>query len=186
MPFQIKARASALLSMIRKPWSRPAPGDPPPVELTHRPIKYSKSLACGSPESHIDEVGMRYAVDFIGTPIGTDIFATEAGEIAKIVESFPDLDPKQKGQYEDNEKVNYMLIRDSKTGLIHLYAHIKQNSASELGLTEGDTIRAGQKIASVGHNGFSAAPHLHYALCKEEEIPGTVLNLRSVPIKLPK
>ena len=51
------------------------------------------------------------------------------------------------------------LVIDHGGGVVGLYLHL-----DEFGVSEGQRVQAGQKIARVGATGVSTGPHLHYAL----------------------
>lgn len=59
---------------------------------------------------------------------------------------------------------NYVLIRHPD-GQHTLYLHLKKNGVS---VNVGDSISAGQTIATSGNSGFSCGPHLHYGVFVNE------------------
>lgn len=60
----------------------------------------------------------------------------------------PIIDPEQKG--------NHLVIKYGDIFVVH--GHLKMNSIM---VAEGDSVRTGQPIALIGHNGQSTIPHLH-------------------------
>lgn len=104
------------------------------------------------------EFGMRFhpvfktkkfhrGIDFIA-PIGTPVLATADGVILKSI--------KNKKGYGHHIIIQH--DHEFKT----LYAHLK-----EIMVSEGQAIRKGAVIATVGSTGNSSKPHLHYEVIKE-------------------
>jgi murein DD-endopeptidase MepM/ murein hydrolase activator NlpD len=58
----------------------------------------------------------------------------------------------------------YTVIIDHGNGLSSLYAH-----NSDLLVTEGQTVQAGQPISNAGSTGFSTGPHLHFEVREQGE-----------------
>ena len=56
---------------------------------------------------------------------------------------------------------NYVMI-EHESGLVTIYAH-----CSNVYVTAGDMVKAGDKIASIGSTGMSTGPHLHLEVIKE-------------------
>lgn len=56
------------------------------------------------------------------------------------------------------------VVIDHGNGITSLYAH-----ASELYVQEGQVVKAGEAIASVGSTGFSTGPHLHFEVREDGE-----------------
>ena len=98
------------------------------------------------------DAGLRVhdAIDILA-PRGTPVLAAAAGRIEKLFTS----------------KAGGITIyqRSPDGGLILYYAHL---DAYAPGLAEGRSVRAGQRIASVGSTGNAdpAAPHLHFAVLR--------------------
>jgi len=88
-------------------------------------------------------------IDF-GAPSGTSIYAAEAGVV--IVSKYW-------------STYGNAIIIDHGNGLWTLYAHIKNGG---LLVSEGDTVKRGDKIALVGSTGNSTGPHLHFEVRKNE------------------
>lgn len=55
-------------------------------------------------------------------------------------------------------------------GKIHIYGHM---TADSLVVSEGDSVKAGERIASIGNEGFSTGPHLHWQI---EEGDGSIVD----------
>jgi murein DD-endopeptidase MepM/ murein hydrolase activator NlpD len=85
----------------------------------------------------------------IGAPQGTTIVAAEAGTV--VVAEWV------------NGYGNTVVINHGG-GIMTWYAHIMPNG---IHVDEGDSVKRGQKIASVGTTGNSTGPHLHFEVRKD-------------------
>ena len=88
------------------------------------------------------------AIDIMA-PTGTSVVAAAPGKIEKLFRS--------------DAGGNTLYIRSTDGETIYYYAHLDEYAD---GLKEGQTIRRGQRIGSVGSTGNAspAAPHLHFAV----------------------
>lgn len=59
--------------------------------------------------------------------------------------------------YQENGYGNYIIMKDSKTGMGFLYAHMNEPSL----LNVGDTVKIGQLVGYEGSTGLSTGIHLH-------------------------
>ncbi|NLS97800.1 MAG: M23 family metallopeptidase [Planctomycetaceae bacterium] len=97
----------------------------------------------------------QYAIDW-GMPEETPIHAARAGLVVEAVDSF-----SKSGMTDDlKDKGNYLRILHDD-GSRALYYHIAQNGAK---VKVGQRVEEGQWIALSGNTGFSAVPHLHFAV----------------------
>lgn len=87
----------------------------------------------------------------IMAPSGTDVIAMAPGTIAKLHQSGPG--------------GNSIYVRSPDRTQIHYYAHLREYAA---GLAEGQQVRAGQRLGTVGSSGNAdpAAPHLHFEIMR--------------------
>ncbi len=97
----------------------------------------------------IRRMSMHHGGDDIAAPVGSDILAAKAGQVITA------------GQHWSYG--NYIVI-DHGNDLTTLYAH-----CSELLVQQGDTVAAGQPIATVGHTGQATGNHLHLELRNKQE-----------------
>jgi hypothetical protein len=87
---------------------------------------------------------MHYGLDFT-SPKGTKVRATGDGKIVRI--------RKDKSGYGNNITV------DHGYGYESFYAHLK-----DIDVQQGQRVKKGEVIGSVGNTGTSTAPHLHYEI----------------------
>ena len=97
----------------------------------------------------------RLNIDFMMKK-GSDVTAARDGIVARVEERYT------KGGV--NKKyfrfANQVIVRHSD-GSLAMYAHLQHNGAL---VAVGDTVRKGQLIAKSGSTGYSALPHLHFAV----------------------
>jgi len=89
------------------------------------------------------KVGIHKGID-IAAPKGTLIYAANDGTVVL------------RGDYLLHGRT---LVIDHGGGVTGLYIHL-----SEFGVSPGQRVKAGQKLARVGSTGVATGPHLHYAL----------------------
>jgi peptidoglycan LD-endopeptidase LytH len=95
-----------------------------------------------------DGARLHEALDIMA-PLGTTVRAAGAGKVEKLFRS------KAGG--------NTIYVRTSDGSTIHYYAHLDEYAE---GLKEGQRIRRGQRLGTVGSSGNAArdTPHLHFAI----------------------
>lgn len=86
------------------------------------------------------------AIDIMA-PRGTPVLAAQAGRVEKLFES--------------NDGGHTVYVRSADGGTVAYYAHLDTYAT---GLVEGQTVRQGQQIGTVGSTGDASpeAPHLHF------------------------
>jgi len=70
------------------------------------------------------------------------------------------------------------IVIQSAGGLIEIYGHMY---SWEIYVTPGEIVKAGQKIAGVGSNGFSTGPHLHFTIASGFDSNGFAISIN--PLK---
>lgn len=95
-------------------------------------------------------VRLHEAIDIMA-PTGTTVRAAAAGEVEKLFRS--------------GAGGNTIYVRSGDGRTIHYYAHL---DAYAEGLKEGQQVRRGQRLGTVGSSGNAdaAAPHLHFAILR--------------------
>jgi murein DD-endopeptidase MepM/ murein hydrolase activator NlpD len=90
------------------------------------------------------------AIDIVA-PAGTPVVAAAPGTVEKLFLS--------------EAGGNTIYVRSSDRRTIHYYAHLQAYAA---GLAEGQSVRRGQPLGTVGSSGNAdpAAPHLHFAVLR--------------------
>lgn len=117
--------------------------------LNVRPSELTDTFA----DSREDGSRLHEAID-IRAPAGTSVVAAAAGTIEKIFNSGV------------SGKTLYVRSPDRLT--IHYYAHMDEYAP---GLKEGQRVRRGQRLGTVGSTGnaSSEAPHLHFSILRTTE-----------------
>lgn len=97
----------------------------------------------------------RLAYDF-KMKTGTPIYAARSGVVTSVQESFKEGGVNKKYY----RKANSIIIRH-EDGSNAMYAHLKYQGVE---VNVGDTVKQGQLIGYSGSTGYSAFPHLHFAV----------------------
>lgn len=85
----------------------------------------------------------------IANDVGTPMYAADSGTVS-LMKSDP-------------EGYGYYIVINHGNGLSTLYAHMYRSSVT---VSLGQKVRKGQRIASIGNNGRSTGPHLHFEVHK--------------------
>lgn len=134
------------------PTTSRAPATPPPVPVGRLTIPVEGIAASQLTDTFNQARGggsrLHEALDIMA-PKGTPVVAAGPGTVEKLFLSKP------------GGKTVYVRSADRKT--IHYYAHLDAYAA---GLAEGQAVRAGQRIGTVGVTGNADpnGPHLHFAI----------------------
>lgn len=99
-------------------------------------------------QSRDDGARLHEALDIMA-PVGTTVRAAASGRVEKL--------------YRSRAGGNTIYVRTSDGTTIHYYAHLDKYAE---GLKEGQRIRRGQRLGTVGSSGNadSETPHLHFAI----------------------
>jgi murein DD-endopeptidase MepM/ murein hydrolase activator NlpD len=139
------------------PAAPPAPGitraaGPPPASAGRLTIPVLGVKAGDLSDTFADDRGGRRheAIDIMA-PAGTPVVAAAPGTVEKLFVS--------------DAGGNTVYVRSSDRRTIHYYAHLQGYAQ---GLAEGQAVRRGQQLGTVGSSGNAdpAAPHLHFALLR--------------------
>ena len=103
--------------------------------------------------------GNRYALD-IPMPEGTPVLAARTGVVFDMKMGFSgsSQDPAARA------RTNYIRLLHGD-GTMTVYAHLRTGTAR---VQPGQSVAAGQMIAESGNTGYSTAPHLHFALQRND------------------
>ena len=150
-----------------------APGARPqdvPYQLPFDAARIQVSQAPRGRFSHTDAEN-RDAIDF-ALPEGTPVLAARAGTVMQVQAGF-----QGNGQDREHDLGRANLVRVlHEDGSMAVYAHLKHNGAL---VRQGQQVQAGQRIGLSGNTGFSAAPHLHFAVQVNAG-----MRLRSIPARI--
>ena len=99
-------------------------------------------------DSRGEGVRLHEAIDIMA-PVGTSVVAAAPGTVEKLFRS--------------DAGGNTIYVRSNDGETIHYYAHLDEYAE---GLKEGQRVRRGQRIGTVGYSGNASeeAPHLHFAV----------------------
>jgi urea transporter len=89
---------------------------------------------------------------------GLPVVAAADGVVAKVIDGVPD---NAIGRMDLQHNWGNVVVLWHATGLYSVVAHLKSGS---LKVREGDSVRAGQQLATCGSSGRSPQPHLHFQL----------------------
>lgn len=109
----------------------------------------------GGTFSHRDDEN-RHAVDF-AVPEGTPVLAAREGVVMQAESGFAS---GGAASPDDIERANFVRILHGD-GTMAVYAHLARHGVS---VRPGQRVRRGQRIGTSGNSGYSAAPHLHFAV----------------------
>ncbi len=87
---------------------------------------------------------------------GSDVTAARAGVVVRVEERYTEGGVNKKYF----RFANQVIVAHSD-GSLAMYAHLQHNGAL---VAVGDTVKQGQLIAKSGSTGYSALPHLHFAV----------------------
>lgn len=161
--FVERARSVSTAGTADSPASDPAPSDAAPLHTDTASAPSAASIrgllipvagveAAQLHDSYSDERGggerLHEAIDIMATR-GTPVIAAAGGKIEKLFSS------------DAGGKTIYVRSPDGRT--IHYYAHLDRYAE---GIAEGQQVRAGEQIGTVGSTGNASvdAPHLHFAI----------------------
>ena len=113
----------------------------------------------------------RHAVDF-AAPEGTPVLAARDGVVMQVEARFS-AGGLRMG--DDTRRANFVRILH-EDGTMALYAHLARDGVQ---VRPGERVRRGQRIATSGNTGHSAAPHLHFVVQANRG-----LRLASLPFRM--
>jgi len=103
--------------------------------------------------------GNRYAID-VPMPEGTPVLAARPGVVLDMKMAFSgnSQDPRSRAQ------TNYIRLLHGD-GTMTVYAHLRTGTAR---VSAGQRVQVGDMIAESGNTGYSTAPHLHFAVQRND------------------
>lgn len=127
----------------------------------------ARDFTCGV-RTNDDHKGTDYALRSMAEMReGVDVLAAKEGKVVRIrngeVDSMKTPAELEVIKAKRKECGNAVLL-DHGSGLKTLYCHLKNDSII---VDAGQTVRAGEKIAQVGHSGLAEFPHLHFGVVWE-------------------
>lgn len=134
------------------------------------PLKGKPKISFGPEEAETHKGENSYGYDF-NVPIGTPVYAMEAGKIIRIIQHF--LGPHQDKTRMDETNTIEVLHPD---GTVARYSHLTPESAK---VKLCQDIKEGQLLAESGNVGYSKGPHLHVDIFR----PVDGERHRTIPLK---
>ena len=101
-------------------------------------------------------IEMHNGIDLSAEP-GTPVLAAGGGRVS-LAGRWTDLRVPEYGRLG-----LFVRLEHGESGYSTIYGHCQQ-----IFVKNGDTVRAGDRIATVGNTGWSTAPHLHFAIARGE------------------
>lgn len=99
---------------------------------------------------------------------GVQVLAAAAGKVLRTRDGEPDVSVRQRGLDSlDGKSCGNGLVIDHGDGWQTQYCHMARSS---LAVKQGDTVRAGQPLGTVGLSGETEYPHLHFTLRKGDRV----------------
>ena len=156
--FRAAGESAALPSGERAEAPNPAPSMPPVVappagvagELMIPVAGVTTAQLTDTFSDERDGVRLHEALDVMA-PAGTPVVAAAPGKIERLFRS--------------DAGGNTVYVRSEDRRTIYYYAHLQDYAP---GLKEGQSVRRGERLGSVGSSGNAdpAAPHLHFAIMR--------------------
>ena len=186
LPMQtvVAGSASVVMTRLHPPTGSTAirldltavPGDPAarPQDVAYQlpfdAARIQVSQAPQGPYSHTDPEN-RDAIDF-ALPEGTPVLAARAGTVMQVQAGY-----QGNGQDRAHDLGRANLVRVlHEDGSMAVYAHLQHNGVL---VRQGEQVQAGQHIGLSGNTGYSAAPHLHFAVQVNAG-----MRLRTIPARI--
>ena len=117
-----------------------------------------------------------WAVDFM-VPDGTPVVAAETGVVRGYIDQFDEW-----GTSFDMTQKNNLIVIAHDSGEISNYTHLEPESVRELGISFGDHVEKGQRIATVGKTGYLDRDHLHFEVGRPDTRPENPVGYKSLRV----
>jgi murein DD-endopeptidase MepM/ murein hydrolase activator NlpD len=125
----------------------------PPLDIT------LVSFIVGETSSGSHEGAYKGSIDF-AVPLGTTVLAAANGKVTRVRD-----DSDRHGEDASfGHEANYISIKHENDEISE-YLHLAKESAQ---VKVGDTVRAGDVIATTGLSGWLFAPHLHFMVYADD------------------
>jgi len=186
LPMQtvIAGSASVVMTRLQPPTGSTAirldltavPGDPAarPQEVAYQlPFDAARIQVGQAPQGHFShsDPENREAIDF-ALPEGTPVLAARAGTVMQVLDGY-----RGNGLDRGHDLGRANLVRVlHEDGSMAVYAHLQHNGVL---VRPGEQVQAAQRIGLSGNTGYSAAPHLHFAVQVNAG-----MRLRSIPVRI--
>ena len=133
----------------------------PPLFLPLEGMSYVQTGASvGLKHNPLYKVDIRHdGIDLVA-PQGSPVYASAAGTVRSVIRS--------------NKGLGNIVEVDHKNGYRTRYALL-----GDISVSQGRTVKKGQKIGTVGISSTTFAPHLHYEVLRDEEVQDPVHYLFS-------
>ena len=132
-----------------------------PMEKVYGPkSKCSGQTTCGENHYGVDITGVKGNTYGVVSVSDGMVLATSSNRWRSAGINFIDNNQRQSLNANNGGGYgNYVIIQETSTGRCFLYAHLRANS---IFLKQGDTVKAGQIIGTMGSSGDAGHMHLHF------------------------